>query len=148
MRCTRRAFFVTRAKRNLSFKRRYSQPVDRIDTNVLCDQIGTLTVFYSSKATPRAAPRVVRDDDGKTPRVSDQQLSLAAASIAELVPAALAGRVVLQVDQAAPAHQGLLRHHRERRQDPNLDRGGTYVLIAIVKKRLSCLIVSMKSYKS
>ena len=34
----------------------------------------------------------------------------------------MAGRTVLQMDQAAPPHQGLLRHQRERRQDPNLDR--------------------------
>ena len=36
------SFFVIRAKRNLRFKRRYSQPVDRINTTVLCDQIGML----------------------------------------------------------------------------------------------------------
>ena len=27
------------------------------------------------------------------------------------------------MDQAAPAHQGLLRHQRERGEDANLDRG-------------------------
>jgi len=27
------------------------------------------------------------------------------------------------MDQAALAHQGVLRHQRERREDPNLDRG-------------------------
>ncbi len=41
------AFFVTRAKSNTKFKRRYSQPVDRANTPVLCDQTGVLTVFYS-----------------------------------------------------------------------------------------------------
>ena len=34
----------------------------------------------------------------------------------------LAGGVVLQVDQAAPAHQGLFRYLRERVKDPDLDR--------------------------
>lgn len=43
------AFFVTRAKSNTQFKRRYSHPVDRDGSNVLCDQTGVLTVFYSSK---------------------------------------------------------------------------------------------------
>ncbi len=32
-------------------------------------------------------------------------------------------RVVLQVDQAAPADQAVLRYQRERREDANLDRG-------------------------
>ena len=34
----------------------------------------------------------------------------------------MAGGTLLQMDQAAPAHQILLRHLRECRQDPNLDR--------------------------
>ena len=32
-----KAFFVTRAKSNTKIKRRYSHPVDRINTTVLCD---------------------------------------------------------------------------------------------------------------
>ena len=60
------AFFVTRTKRNTKFKRRYSQAVDRASTNVLCDQIGTLTVFNSSKDYPATLRRiVVKDEDGK-----------------------------------------------------------------------------------
>ena len=50
----------------------------------------------------------------------------------------VAGRVVFQMDQAASSHQSLLRHLRERRQDPSLDRRlAVYVLVAIVKKRLN-----------
>ena len=60
------AFFVTRAKSNTKFKRRYSHPVDRDNTNVLCDQTGVLTVFYSSKDYPTVLRRVVvRDETGK-----------------------------------------------------------------------------------
>ncbi|MGH8821089.1 MAG: IS4 family transposase [Rhodoferax sp.] len=60
------AFFVTRAKSNTKFKRRYSHPVDRINTQVLCDQTGVLTVFYSSKDYPVPLRRVVvRDEMGK-----------------------------------------------------------------------------------
>src|ERR1019366_9542544 len=36
--------------------------------------------------------------------------------------AALASGAVLQMDQTAPAHQGLLRNQRERRENTNLDR--------------------------
>ena len=39
------------------------------------------------------------------------------------MPLPLASRTVLQVDQATPTHQALLRHLRERREDPGLDRG-------------------------
>ena len=56
------AFFVTRAKSNTKFKRRYSHPVDRDNTNVLCDQTGVLTVFYSSKDYPTTLRRVVVKD--------------------------------------------------------------------------------------
>jgi hypothetical protein len=61
-----KAFFVTRAKSNTKFKRRYSHPVDRVNTAVLCDQTGVLSVFYSSKDYPTTLRRVVvKDDTGK-----------------------------------------------------------------------------------
>jgi IS4 transposase len=63
-------FFVTRAKSNTKFKRRYSQPVDRLNTNVLCDQIGVLTIFYSSKDYPAALRRVVIKDQETGERVT------------------------------------------------------------------------------
>ncbi|HAU57232.1 MAG TPA: IS4 family transposase, partial [Comamonadaceae bacterium] len=48
------------------FRRRYSNPVDRSTTSVICDQTGVLTVFYSSKDYPAALRRVVvKDDCGK-----------------------------------------------------------------------------------
>ncbi len=60
------AFFVIRAKSNTKFKRRYSHPVDRTITQVICDQTGVLTVFYSSKDYPANLRRVVvKDHTGK-----------------------------------------------------------------------------------
>ncbi len=44
-----KAFFVTRARSNTQLKRRYSHPVGRATTLVICDQTGVFTVFYSSK---------------------------------------------------------------------------------------------------
>lgn len=59
------AFFVTRAK-STKFKRRYSHPVDRLTSNILCDQTGVLTIFYSSKGYPATLRQVVvKDDAGK-----------------------------------------------------------------------------------
>jgi len=46
----------------------------------------------------------------------------------------LADRAVLQVDQAAPAHQGLLRNQRKRGQNQIWIAVSVYVLVAIVKK--------------
>jgi len=61
-----RAFFVTRAKSNTQFTRRYSHAVNRATTNVFCDQTGMLTVYISRKKYPAPLRRVViTDDDGK-----------------------------------------------------------------------------------
>ncbi|MFZ6761036.1 IS4 family transposase, partial [Undibacterium sp. Ji50W] len=57
------AFFVTRAKSNTKFKRRYSQPVDRATSNVICDQTGVLPLFYASKDYPATLRRIVVKDD-------------------------------------------------------------------------------------
>ena len=58
-----KAFFVTRAKRNTQFQRRYSCPVDRINTTVICDQTGVLTRYQASTDYPATLRRVVAKDD-------------------------------------------------------------------------------------
>ena len=54
---TCQAFFVTRAKDNFKFKRRYSRPVDR-GTGLICDQTVILTTFYPAKAYPEPLRRI------------------------------------------------------------------------------------------
>jgi hypothetical protein len=54
---TCQAFFVTRAKDNFKFKRRYSRPVDR-STGLICDQTVILTTFYPAKAYPEPLRRI------------------------------------------------------------------------------------------
>ena len=54
---TGQAFFVTRAKGNFAFKRRYSRPVDRT-TGLICDQSIVLTTFYPAKAYPEPLRRI------------------------------------------------------------------------------------------
>lgn len=51
------AFFVTRGKSNLKFRRIYSNKVDK-STGVLCDQIVRFTGFYASKDYPEKLRRV------------------------------------------------------------------------------------------
>jgi hypothetical protein len=55
------AFFVTRAKRNFQYKRRYSFPVDET-TGLRCDQTVVLTGFYSRKDYPETMRRIVYRD--------------------------------------------------------------------------------------
>ena len=52
-----RAFFVTRAKTNFKFKRRYSNAVDK-STGVQCDQTIILTTHYPSKKYPEVLRRI------------------------------------------------------------------------------------------
>ena len=61
-----KAFFVTRAKRNTLFTRRYSHPVDRSGPAVLCNQTGVMTNYSSRRDYPTTLRRVViKDQSGK-----------------------------------------------------------------------------------
>jgi len=51
------AYFVTRGKSNLKFRRIYSQPVDK-QTGLKCDQTIRLTGFYSAKDYPDKLRRI------------------------------------------------------------------------------------------
>jgi hypothetical protein len=117
------AFFVTRAKRNFVFKRLYSQPVDK-STGVQADQVITATGFYTLKDYPEKLRRIryIDADTKKRLCVSNQQLHPVGAGDCTALQMSLTGGTVLQMDQATFADQGVLWHHRERRQDSNLDR--------------------------
>jgi hypothetical protein len=57
-----KAYFVTRAKKNFSFKRRYSHEVDK-QTGVQCDQTIVLEFFYSRQGYPQPLRRIRYYDD-------------------------------------------------------------------------------------
>jgi hypothetical protein len=131
------AFFVTRAKSNTQFKRRYSHPVDRVNTAVLCDQTGVLKVFYSSKDYPAALRRVVvKDDAGKRITFLTNNFSLKPELIAALY------RQRWQVELFFKWIKQHLRIKTFLGTSENAVKTQiwiavcTYVLIAIVKKRL------------
>ena len=117
------SFFVVRTKKNILLQRRYSHPVDK-STGVRSDQTVILTALESAQALSRlvAAGQLLRRRDEQAAEVPDQQLHAPGADHRPHLQVALADRVVLQVDQAAPADQEVLRHQRERREDANLDR--------------------------
>jgi len=52
-----KAFFITRAKKNFKFKRRYSSPVDKA-TGLRCDQTVLLTSFIPAKEYPEPIRRI------------------------------------------------------------------------------------------
>ena len=132
------AFFVTRAKSNTKFKRRYSHPVDRISTNVLCDQVGVLTVFYSSKDYPTTLRRIVVRDEQSGKRVTflTNNFALKPDLIAQLY------RQRWQVELFFKWIKQHLRIKAFLGTSENAVKTQiwiavcTYVLIAIVKKRL------------
>ena len=130
------SFFLIRAKRGLRFKRRYSQPVDRSNTQVLCDQIGTLEVYYSKQGYPTALRRVVvRDEDGKRITFLTNNTALAPEIVGELY------RLRWQVELFFKWIKQHLRIKTFFGTSENAVKTqiwiaiATYVLIAIVKKR-------------
>jgi len=132
------AFFVTRAKSNTKFKRRYSHPVDRINTNILCDQAGVLTVFYSSKDYPTTLRRIVVLDEESGKRVTFLTNNFA------LKPDLIA-QLYRQRWQVELFFKWIKQHLRIKAFLGTTENAVktqiwiavcTYVLIAIVKKRL------------
>jgi hypothetical protein len=79
------AFFVTRAKANMRYKRRYSHPVDK-DTGLRCDQTIMLTGFYARKDYPDTLRRVKFHDavTGRTLVFLTNNFTLPAITIAQL----------------------------------------------------------------
>lgn len=103
-------------------RRLYSRDLDK-STGLRCDQTVVLTVVHTPRL-PRetAAHQVLRRSYRQDLRLSNQPLLPACLDHRRVVPLPLAGTAVLQVDQAAPAHQGVLRYLRKRGQELDLDR--------------------------
>ena len=84
---------------------------------------------------------------GQDARLPDQQHGLARLDDHGSVQRPLAGRAVLQVDQAAPAHQAILRYQRERGEGTNLVRRSHLRVDCHCQERASthCLAVHMST---
>ena len=131
------SFFVIRAKSNLRFKRRYSLESDRAN-GLICDQIGTLTGFYSAKGYPAPLRRVrIKDDTGKTLVFLTNNTELPARTIADLY------RCRWQVELFFKWIKQHLRIKAFFGTSENAVKSqiwiavSVYVLVAIVKKRLN-----------
>ena len=83
-----KAYFVTRAKRNFKFKRRYSHEVDKT-TGVQCDQTIVLETYYSFQGYPEPLRRIryYDEDRGKRLVFLTNEFDLPALTIAKLYKA-------------------------------------------------------------
>jgi IS4 transposase len=131
------SFFVIRAKSNLRFKRRYSLEADRAN-GLICDQLGTLTGFYSAKGYPAPLRRIrIKDDAGKTLVFLTNNTELPARMIADLY------RCRWQVELFFKWIKQHLRIKSFFGTSENAVKSqiwiavSVYVLVAIVKKRLN-----------
>jgi hypothetical protein len=131
------SFYVIRAKSNLRFQRRYSLESDRA-AGIICDQIGTLTGFYSTQDYPAPLRRVrIKDDEGKTLVFLTNNTDLPARTIAELY------RCRWQVELFFKWIKQHLRIKSFFGTSENAVKSqiwiavSVYVLVAILKKRLN-----------
>ena len=131
------SFFVTRGKSNLKAQRRYSRPVDR-STGLICDQTIVLTGFYSSQNfdTPLRRIRFNDPKSGKRLVFLTNNFVLPALTITELY------RCRWQVELFFKWIKQHLRIKQFYGTTENAVKRqiwtavSTYVLVAIVKKRL------------
>ena len=132
-----RAFFVTRARRNLDARRLYSAPVNR-DTGLVCDQTIALNGFYAAKHYPSHLRRIrYRDpESGKTLVFLTNQFALPALTICGLY------RCRWQVELFFKWIKQHLRIKRFYGTSENAVRSqiwiaiSVYVSVAIIKKQL------------
>lgn len=135
------AFFVTRAKSNMQSKRLYSHPVDK-STGLQCDQTILLTGYYAAKDYPDKLRRI-RYYDSETDKrfvFLTNNFSLPALTIARLYKARW---------QVELFFKWIKQHLRIKAFYGTSENAvktqiwiaiATYVLIAIIKKRLALKI--------
>jgi len=132
------AFFITRAKTNMQYKRRYSRAVDK-ETGLRCDQTIMLTGFYTKKHYPEILRRVKFHDvtTGKTLVFLTNNFSLPALTIARLYHSRW---------QVELFFKWIKQHLRIKRFYGTSENAvktqvwiavSVYVLVAIMKKRLN-----------
>jgi hypothetical protein len=107
-----------------------------------CDQI-SFSGFYAHKDHPDKLRRISFPDAETRKRLVflNQQLCVIGDRHRRPLSLPLASRTLFQVDQAASAHQGILRNQRERPENSNMDRDfylrpGRYRILQILSVNL------------
>jgi hypothetical protein len=132
-----KAIFVTRAKSNFQFTRRYSDPVDR-STGLICDQTGVLKIAATAAKYPVPLRRIRYNDleSGRSYVFITNDFTLPALTITQLYKARW------QIELFFKWIKQHLRIKAFYGRSPNAVRTqiwiaiSVYVLVAIVKKRL------------
>jgi hypothetical protein len=130
-------FFVTRAKRNMNFQRRHATPVDH-STGLICDQRITLNNYYAAQDYPQPLRRVRYKDP-----VTNKSLVFLTNHFG--IPALSVCALYKSRWQVELFFKWIKRHLRIKRFFGTFENAvksqvwiavATYVLVAIVKKRL------------
>jgi hypothetical protein len=117
-----KSFFVTRAKSNLKAQRRYSHPSrSKHGVDLRSDYRAHRLLLAPRLRHTLASCPIQRPRHRQAAGVSHQQFHLASVHHHRALSLPVASRIVFQMDQATSSYQSLLRHLRERRQNPNLD---------------------------
>ena len=116
------AFFVTRAKSNTQFCRRYSRRVDK-STGLRCDQTIVLTGEKAKTNYPQPLRRVKYHDTqhDKTYDFLTNNVVIPAKTVADLYRHRWKVELFF-MDQTASPHQVVLRHIRKCSQNSGMDR--------------------------
>lgn len=130
------SFFVIRARRNMLFKRRYSRPVEP-SSGVISDHIGRLAGQDTSRTYPSTVRRIrYRDEQGRNLVFLTNAMALTAVTVADLY------RLRWQVELFFRWIKQHLRIKEFFGVSENAVKSqvwiaiATYVLVAIVRKRL------------
>ena len=133
-----RSFFVTRARANLQVERRYSRPVDR-STGLICDQTVVLTGRFSHKDFPATLRRVKFRDPktGKRLVFLTNNFALPALTIAELYRSRWRVELFFKWIKQHLRIKAFFGTSENAVKTQIWIAISVYVLVAIVKKRLS-----------
>jgi hypothetical protein len=131
------AFFVTRAKRGMDARRVYSQPTDR-STGVICDQAIALNGFYAARHYPEHLRRIRFKDPetGKTLVFLTNNTALPALTIAALYKNRWKVELFFKWIKQHLRIKKFLGTSENAVKTQIWCAVCTYVLIAIVKKKL------------
>jgi hypothetical protein len=132
------AFFVTRAKKNFNFRRLYSAPVDRT-TGLLFDQTIVLNGFYSARDYPDKLRRVGFHDAERNKRLVflTNNISLPALTIAQLYHCRWKVELFFKWIKQHLRIKAFYGDSENAVKTQIWIAISVYVLVAIVKKRLS-----------
>ena len=135
------SFFVTRAKSNLKARRRYSRSVDR-STGLVCDQTVVLTGFYSRQGFNRPLRRIKFNDPqtGKRLVFLTNNFALDALTIAKLYKCRWQVELFFKWIKQHLRIKAFFGTSENAVKSQIWVAVSVYVLVAIVKKRLTLAV--------